>query len=576
MSKMTAGPPGCGVPVVGMPRPIDPVGRLAWSGARRTSLRRPQHPRRRDNSARIEEGLDGSEGDTMDGEWDPKLTQGWKRVAAATAGRRPHAPGGPRPKGGGHRRPPAPARAHRQLARRLSRHRPTTRGVAGTGHRDPVRAARGAGGSPTSPAGVVEKHADLTDALGAFAARADSQVIVVHGSPPSSDPALVAGAGASWRDGARRRRSRMRDRCRHAHRARTRRDAATRQQSPHGRRTLRRPALAGRHGASGRSETRRAASSPRGCCTAGCAATSGRRRWRLAVIALLLRVEFVVDGLGRVFRTPRQQTALATGLQRHLAFALHRDRRDRPRPAGHPRPRGRHHVAWHLAGARWRRVSRLLGPAVRRAPGPSRTSSSSWTAVDALDATRAAVESGVSGVIVGGALVPELTHLDTGFFACPGSHLRGRARAPGSPRAPAHVPAPPPGVDPRDRDRGGAARPPAAGRGRSAARHHGGAARHRRHRRQGSLQGGRRPRRSWRPAGRAARRGRPRPRWRRTTSGCAASAASPRSCCSWPAPSTCSPRSRLPCASTCTSLRSTCPSRWCRRPAPSPPSPGSA
>ena len=30
----------------------------------------------------------------------------------------------------------------------------------------------------------------------------------------------------------------------------------------------------------------------------------------LAVIALLLRVEFIVDGLGRVFRTPRQQTAL--------------------------------------------------------------------------------------------------------------------------------------------------------------------------------------------------------------------------------------------------------------------------
>ena len=34
---------------------------------------------------------------------------------------------------------------------------------------------------------------------------------------------------------------------------------------------------------------------------------------------------------------------------------------------------------------------------------------------------RAAVEAGASGVIVGGALVPELTHLDTGFFACPGA-----------------------------------------------------------------------------------------------------------------------------------------------------------
>ena len=40
---------------------------------------------------------------------------------------------------------------------------------------------------------------------------------------------------------------------------------------------------------------------------------------------------------------------------------------------------------------------------------------------DALDATRAAVERGASGVIAGGALVPELTHLDAGFFACPGA-----------------------------------------------------------------------------------------------------------------------------------------------------------
>src|SRR6202035_4157805 len=39
----------------------------------------------------------------------------------------------------------------------------------------------------------------------------------------------------------------------------------------------------------------------------------------------------------------------------------------------------------------------------------------------ALDATRAAVERGASGVIAGGALVSELTHLDAGFFACPGA-----------------------------------------------------------------------------------------------------------------------------------------------------------
>ena len=51
----------------------------------------------------------------------------------------------------------------------------------------------------------------------------------------------------------------------------------------------------------------------------------------------------------------------------------------------------------------------------------------------------------------------------------PGRHLRGRARAPGSAGAPADVPAPPSGVDPRDRDRGGPARPPAPGRGGPAA-----------------------------------------------------------------------------------------------------------
>ena len=40
---------------------------------------------------------------------------------------------------------------------------------------------------------------------------------------------------------------------------------------------------------------------------------------------------------------------------------------------------------------------------------------------DVLDYTRLAVEGGAAGVIVGGALVPELTHLDTGFFASPGA-----------------------------------------------------------------------------------------------------------------------------------------------------------
>ena len=62
--------------------------------------------------------------------------------------------------------------------------------MAGTRHRDPVRAAGGTGVCPDDPAGVVDRHPDLTDALAAFAARADSQVIVVM-APAERDPALV-------------------------------------------------------------------------------------------------------------------------------------------------------------------------------------------------------------------------------------------------------------------------------------------------------------------------------------------------------------------------------------------------
>ena len=53
-----------------------------------------------------------------------------------------------------------------------------------------------------------------------------------------------------------------------------------------------------------------AASSPPACSTAGSGATCGRRRWCWPALALLLRLEFVVDGLGHVFRSPRQQRAL--------------------------------------------------------------------------------------------------------------------------------------------------------------------------------------------------------------------------------------------------------------------------
>src|SRR5580692_2755587 len=45
-------------------------------------------------------------------------------------------------------------------------------------------------GGPDDPAAVVERHADLTDALAGFAARPDSQVIVVM-APSDTDEALV-------------------------------------------------------------------------------------------------------------------------------------------------------------------------------------------------------------------------------------------------------------------------------------------------------------------------------------------------------------------------------------------------
>src|SRR5580698_456551 len=44
-------------------------------------------------------------------------------------------------------------------------------------------------GCPDDPTGVMDKHPDLMDALGAFACRADSRVVVVM-APCERDPAL--------------------------------------------------------------------------------------------------------------------------------------------------------------------------------------------------------------------------------------------------------------------------------------------------------------------------------------------------------------------------------------------------
>jgi lysylphosphatidylglycerol synthetase-like protein (DUF2156 family) len=140
----------------------------------------------------------------------------------------------------------------------------------------------------------------------------------------------------------------------------------------------------------------------------------------LAAIALLLRIDFVVDGLGRIFRSPRQQDALqrayaATWFSRFIvtvviAVALLA-------------------VLALVVAVTSRGIWRALGgeglppPWASGLPGtrPIAHAQLEIDGVGALDFTRAAVEAGASGVVAGGALVPELTHLDAGFFACPGA-----------------------------------------------------------------------------------------------------------------------------------------------------------
>jgi lysylphosphatidylglycerol synthetase-like protein (DUF2156 family) len=140
----------------------------------------------------------------------------------------------------------------------------------------------------------------------------------------------------------------------------------------------------------------------------------------LAAIALLLRIEWVVDGLGHLFRSPRQQTALqraydASWFSRFVDTAV---------------------IAVALlvvlavvVAVTSRGIWRALGGGSLPAPwarGDSSTGAIAHAQLEidgknALDLTRAAVQDGIAGVIAGGSLVPELTHLDTGFFACPGA-----------------------------------------------------------------------------------------------------------------------------------------------------------
>jgi lysylphosphatidylglycerol synthetase-like protein (DUF2156 family) len=143
----------------------------------------------------------------------------------------------------------------------------------------------------------------------------------------------------------------------------------------------------------------------------------------LAGLALLLRLEFVVDGLGHVFHSPRQQRALqnaydASWFSRVLVTII----------IGVALLAVLAVVVAVTSRGIWRALGGEDLPApwssggVRAQGGPSMAHSLlTLDGEDILDVTRNAINDGATGMIVGGAFVPELTHLDAGFFASPGA-----------------------------------------------------------------------------------------------------------------------------------------------------------
>jgi lysylphosphatidylglycerol synthetase-like protein (DUF2156 family) len=273
-------------------------------------------------------------------------------------------------------------------------------------------------GCPDAATAVMDKHPELMGALGAFASRPDSRVLVVM-APSERDPALVQALerrGVAVRDG-------VDLACETGAGTRTVlvRSGTLR---PDGNPPIDATPADNRPWLVGMDRLDDPRSARRFVTSRVLYRRLRRYLWApplvLAVIALLLRVEFVVDGLGRVFRTHRQQTALqraydATWPSRVIvtlviALALLA-------------------VLALVVAITSRGIWKALGGEGLPAPwagGPSGTRPIAHAqlevdGVDALDATRAAVEAGASGVIVGGALVPELTHLDAGFIACPGA-----------------------------------------------------------------------------------------------------------------------------------------------------------
>jgi lysylphosphatidylglycerol synthetase-like protein (DUF2156 family) len=143
----------------------------------------------------------------------------------------------------------------------------------------------------------------------------------------------------------------------------------------------------------------------------------------LAGFALLLRLEVVVDGLGHVFHSPRQQRALqhaydaswfsrllvtiGIGLALLAVLAL----------VVAVTSRG----IWRALGGGGLPPLWSSGSAHTEGARPTAHALLTMDGEDVLDVTRKAIAGGATGVIVGGALGAELTHLDSGFFASPGA-----------------------------------------------------------------------------------------------------------------------------------------------------------
>ena len=268
-----------------------------------------------------------------------------------------------------------------------------------------------------SALGALESHADLTAALGAFAARLDSTVLVVM-APGARDDRVVdalAACGVRVVDA-------VDLHCETGSGPRTvlvragsmRADANPIDTNPGDDR----PWLAGIERLDDPLESRRFVTSRL------LYRRLRRYLWApplvLAAIALLLRIDGVVDGLGHLFRSQRQQDALqraysASWFSRFMvtvviAVALFA-------------------VLAVVVAITSRGIWRALGgeglPAPwareRSAAGPIAHAQLEIDGGDALDMTRLAVENGAAGVIAGGAVAAELTHLDAGFFACPGA-----------------------------------------------------------------------------------------------------------------------------------------------------------